>query len=374
MGNVRNTLTTEVDGARGARIGRMAAALVLNAVPIVALATAMPDEIGGDNFDGFDLTPCDATLASNSAAPSDYAAALDLCATTTGASHAPGLVSATLSRVDGSGTPYPTTHSIRPSYGTGITPRRGSALALLSTGSAAGVADVNPSFGAPQPGVVTGTTSALPADWLAANGGKVPNLPGCPDIATSAANDPVMLTLRIRVPNNAHSFSLDGDFLTAEFPEWTCSPFNDVFVALLDSDFGAALNPPDKDLATFDGAPAFVNLAALDNGTFTQCTDGTIGCASGNTASITTCSNTGQLVGTGMDAAASSNDSCARAGGQVGGGTGWFVMRGNVVPGDIIELRLAIWDSGDGSYDSDIVLDNFRWAYQPVQAGATILP
>jgi len=40
----------------------------------------------------------------------------------------------------------------------------------------------------------------------------------------------------------------------------------------------------------------------------------------------------------------------------------------------VIELRLAIWDSGDHLYDSDVVLDNFRWAYNAVQAGAVSSP
>jgi hypothetical protein len=48
------------------------------------------------------------------------------------------------------------------------------------------------------------------------------------------------------------------------------------------------------------------------------------------------------------------------------------VIRGNVVRGDIIELRLAIWDAADHSWDSDVVLDSFRWGYQPVQAGAVL--
>jgi hypothetical protein len=62
---------------------------------------------------------------------------------------------------------------------------------------------------------------------------------------------------------------------------------------------------------------------------------------------------------------------CGASNGIVGGGTDWLVLRGNVVPGEIIQLRFAIWDTGDPNYDSLIVLDNFRWSYTATTPGAT---
>jgi hypothetical protein len=38
--------------------------------------------------------------------------------------------------------------------------------------------------------------------------------------------------------------------------------------------------------------------------------------------------------------------------GLVSGGTDWLDLRGNVVPGEIITLRFAIWDTFDGLVDS----------------------
>ena len=46
-----------------------------------------------------------------------------------------------------------------------------------------------------------------------------------------------MIQLRIRAPGNARSFRLAANVLAADYPEWICSPFNDVFVVLLDSLF-----------------------------------------------------------------------------------------------------------------------------------------
>ena len=336
----------------------------------MVFAVALPDEIGGDNFDGFNLTPCDGALAVDSSTAADYAAAIDLCATATEGSRAPGLISATLSLADGTGTPDPASRRIRSAYGS-IAPQRGSAFAMLSTGTAAGSGDAG--YVSPQNGYSASKQSAAPADWLAANSGQVPNLPACPPIPTTAY-DPVMLKLRIRVPNNARSFSFNANYVTADYPEYACTTFTDNFVALLDSGFGAALNPSDKNIATpvsFPGLPFSVNLAKLDNGSFTQCVNGLIGCASSGAQPISTCIGTSQLIGTGMEVA---DPNACSAGQQVGGGTGWYVLRGNVVRGDIIELRLAIWDSGDHSYDSNVVLDNFRWSYQPAQAGGTLVP
>src|SRR5207247_1974546 len=128
-------------------------------------------------------------------------------------------------------------------------------------------------------------SSGFPADFYAANGNKLPNAPGCPDPIDTAANDPVMLTMHIRVPTNAHSFSLKSNFFSAEFPEWACSEFNDFFVILLDSSYtGSPANPTDKNLAfymqpqTMAKVPVGVNLAHGDTGLFTQCVNGTTGC------------------------------------------------------------------------------------------------
>jgi hypothetical protein len=47
------------------------------------------------------------------------------------------------------------------------------------------------------------------------------------------------------------------------------------------------------------------------------------------------------------------------------------VLRGNVVPGEIITLRFGIWDSGDGTIDSAVLLDNFAWSPDTVTPGTT---
>jgi hypothetical protein len=118
-----------------------------------------------------------------------------------------------------------------------------------------------------------------------------------------------------------------------------------------------------------------VNLAAGNTGLFTQCTNGPTGCALGATAgNITTCMGTGELAGTGMDTANPGGlfGYCG-ANNLLGGGTGWLVTSGNVVGGEVIKLRIAIWDTSDHILDSLAVVDGFQWSIDSTQPGTVIL-
>ena len=202
-----------------------------------------------------------------------------------------------------------------------------------------------------------------------------PNAPGCSDPISTGANDPVMLTLDIRVPSNAHSFSLKTNFYSAEFPEFTCSAYNDFFVILLDSAYmGNPMNPMDKNLAFYTAPnmsnyPVGVNLAFGNTGLFTQCVNGETGC-SGMAGSISTCVGTDDLMMTGFDDP--SPYSC-ETNSLEGGATGWLTTSGNVNPGEIIKLRIAIWDTSDHLYDSLAIVDGFQWSVESTQPGTVIL-
>jgi hypothetical protein len=319
---------------------------------------------------------CDSGLPSNSSDALQYAAAMDLCQTTTEAGTGPGLISAELTLSSGAGTPAAVSRAIRATFGTNNVPRAGLSMVVLSTGAAASTGQTNPSFVPFQPGLNTATSSGAPADWLAANGGVFPVVAGCPPASGTTAYNPVMLTLRIRVPSNAHSLRLSAKLFAADYPEYVCSPYNDIFVALLDSAYaGTPSNPADKNLATYTtpGAiryPLNANLAYGNTGLFTQCVNGATGCAAGaGIGGTRDCAGTTALAGTGMDTPAPG--SCA-ANSMIGGGTDWLVIRGNVVPGETITLRLALWDTSDGLSDSVILLDNFAWSANAVTPGVSL--
>src|SRR5690606_41126626 len=95
--------------------------------------------------------------------------------------------------------------------------------------------------------------------------------------------DPIMLELTIRTPTNAKSFKLATNFMSSEYPEYTCSPYNDFFVVLLDSTYtGMPENPANKNLGFYTSPqmqkyPVGVNLAHGNTGLFQQCKNGTTG-------------------------------------------------------------------------------------------------
>ena len=319
-----------------------------------------------------------------SAASICFARALDLCQFTVDnppsqAEKVWGVISATLTETDGSPLLHADQAAVRDGFGAN-NPTGFDSLVVLSSGVAADLADQNPAFSQFEGGQNWGSDSPPPADWYAANGNAFPNAPGCPAGATTS-NDPVMLTLRIRVPTNAQSFSSDLNFFSAEFPEWVCSLYTDMFVALIDSNDPA--NPADKNIAVYDDGvdqwPLGVNLARSAAGLFSQCLDGVVGC-SGTTSNYAGCAGVDQLIGTGFDAYDSYgafdpgciDDPGSTAGHYYkGGATGWLTMSGNVEPGEIIEVRLAVWDAGGHIYDSLVVLDNWSWDLDAAVPGLT---
>ncbi|MFO0590857.1 MAG: choice-of-anchor L domain-containing protein [Polyangiaceae bacterium] len=272
------------------------------------------------------------------------AQAMDLCVFTTEEPPLPqkkwGVISAGLTLADGTSAPLDVQVGVLASYGVNGAPKIGSTMAALSTGTARDEDDpghVYPQNG-PEPNQIGNfnamTLSALPADFVAAGGDLSPG--NCAPYQTplpAMVNDSVSLKLRIRAPTNAGSFSIRYGFYTAESPENVCSEYNDFFVALLDSQ--APGIPADKNIA-FDavGDPISVNSAHFD--VCAVCPGGTW-----------------LLEGTGMGG----------WGGILydGAATGWLQQDAPVVPGETIELRFLVWDAVDGSVDSLVLLDGFRW-------------
>jgi hypothetical protein len=318
---------------------------------------------------------CDSLLVSNSTEAADFARAIELCDFEDPIARTWGIVSAKLDDTAGTGIagtrPNVAQQSIRPEFGA-TTPRAGAMLAVLATGNAAATGQTAPPFIAFQSGTAFMQTSPVPADWLAAHGGAVPSTPGCPVQTNGAnANDPTVLSLQIRVPTNAHSFELSLDYLSSEFPEWICSPFTDQFVILLGSSFdGTPANPTDGNLA-FDAStssPVNADLARSNGSLFSVCKNGVIGC-SGTPGTISSCTDGADLVGTGFD---TPDMGCSPTPvDQVGGGTGWLKARGNVVPGELITLRIGVWDASDAIFDSLALLDGFAWSPETITPGTT---
>jgi hypothetical protein len=331
----------------------------------------LDDDCDG-NVDNAVAQLCDTGLSSNPTDPVDYARAIELCETATETDNRWGVISARFVRADGTGAPVDVQKAIRPAFGA-TTVQAGASMAVISTAAAAATGQTNPAFSSWN-STDHGTSSNYPADWFAANGNTLPNAAGCPDPIGATANDPVMLELRIRTPSNAQSFSLRTNFMSAEFPEYTCTFFNDFFVVLLDSTWASdPPNPADKNLAFYTNPqnqiyPVGVNLAYGNTGLFQVCRNGATGCYGTNTGTINTCTSDAELGGTGMEVV----DGTCDTNSQVGGGTGWLTTSGNVVGGEIITLRIALWDTSDGLLDSVAMIGNFQWSLDPSDPGTVI--
>lgn len=149
---------------------------------------------------------------------------------------------------------------------------------------------------------------------------------GCSSADPSSVNDFTEVDLHLQVPSNASAFSFDFNFMSAEFPEWVCSSFDDTFLALLES-------------AAFDGNISFDamgNRVSINVGFFDVCAPG----------SGPGCTGSEPLAGTGFES---------------DGGTGWLTTTAPVIPGEKIRLRFLIFDEGDHVLDSLVLIDNFRW-------------
>jgi hypothetical protein len=282
-------------------------------------AFEVPGNGKDDNCNGQvdEIVTCDMGLASDSMDPLDMAKAMDVCD-------------------KGAMATYPTVadakaHQVASDWGTVFKPQFGTTMAALSTGIAADKDDTKPLFdmaNTPQPGTNFGKTGTpFPMGFTSA-----PYACGSGTYNDTAnVNDYTELKVQLKVPTNARSFAIDAVYLTAEYPTSLCTS-NNTFL--------------------FDD-PAFI---ALDSQAFKGniASGGAHGRALSVKSGLITQTSMMQLAGTGMD---------KDVGGGVpaGGATTWMTFEAPVVPGETITLRFIVFDMNDGVFDTQLVLDHFRW-------------
>jgi hypothetical protein len=308
-------------------------------------------DVPGDSVDNDcngtidDADNCDtASLAYNSTNAMDFAKALGLCRTATAGDRKWGVVSAKLVRANGSGSVNPVQYGILKKFGPNVSPRAGANFAVLSSGTArtpdypGWEAPLDPSF------EDMANEVTPPAGWPK-------NTAGCPSPTTGKANDSVNLMLTVRVPTNAKAFSFDFNFYSSEYITYVCSPFNDSFVALLDSK--APLDPKYSKNVSFDAKGSPINV---NSGFFEVCTPG----VSSGGRSFPCAKGTKELQGSGYWDPSLPEEH---------GATSWLQTKAPVVPGETITIQFIIWDTGDHVLDSSVLLDNWKW-----DAAATTAP
>ncbi len=301
---------------------------------------------------------CDSSLALAGPA-GDFAKAIGLCKVASGGGW--GLVSATYTNgYNGTTGPAdPNQHGIMTKFGSKIKPRQGSAFGILSSGWAReydqcntptdpfkGGCEMDSSF----------STDVAPPGYPKAVGSCDPS---------SEIYDASGITLKIKVPANAKGFSYDFDFWSGEWPEFVCTTYNDSFVAWLGS---TAWKGKTGDFnISFDGKGNPINV---NNEFFQACSpkNATVGCAGLNAPPNDTCTNgNAELMGTGFYDPGS-NCGASDSG---GGATSWLTTQAPAAPGETITVQFIVWDTGDGVYDSSVILDNWQWAATDTTVGTT---
>ena len=275
-----------------------------------------------------DGTACDGSVALNSNDAMDGARAMGLCRTAdakaTGRSKTWGVLSARYVTPNGGALPDPIGHGLLKTLGVNKA-QEGAAMLALSSGTARDPKDPGyKDVGGDDKGYGGGSPPGYPKES-----------PACPGIRTGAAHDGVALELVIRVPTNAKSFTFQENFFTYEYPGYICSEFNDFYVAMVSPQVP---HLPDGNIAfDQDGNPISVNNSLLQACVSMDLAGKHFKCPLGPSS----------LAGTGFDNSAA---------------TGWLQTTAPVKAGDTITLLLAIWDSGDGSLDSTVLVDKFAWS------------
>ena len=298
----------------------------------------------------------------------DFAKSLGLCQVATAADTKWGVISATFTNGHVSAkAPAAPQHGILGKFGSVVVPREGTMFGVISSGSATEQdSDSGPFFKGIKNGM-QGSPPLIPGLGGGGQGGDAPtgypkDSPNCgtATVIDKSVNDVVNVKLVIRVPANAKGLAFDFDFWSGEWPEFVCSSYNDSFIAYLTS---KAFNNGTPDNMSFD---AKNNPVSVNNGFFDRCTPNAQTGCSGNQQAVAPCAGgVSELAGTGFEDVGSWCTSSSTG----GGATGWLTSQAPVTPGETITLEFMIWDTGDASYDSSVILDNFQWQGVPTPPG-----
>jgi hypothetical protein len=255
------------------------------------------------------------------------------------------------------GPPADLSHGILKAFGPNVQPRQGASLAALSSGIARPGRQLNPGGDDVSPEGALMCTSSMTPDGFPVSSyttcGDLADIGGDP-IDAKTIFDGIALELVIRAPTNAKSFSFDFDFYTFEYTDFVCTDFNDAFVALL---YSKSPDVPANHNIAFD---AQKNPVCVNNG-FVEVCDPYVymGMRGGMpfTRSFTCQYGTHELAGTGFDGVTDDPENHAA--------TGWLQTHANIVPGEELTLRFAVWDAGDEALDSTALIDNVVWDAMP---------
>ncbi len=219
-------------------------------------------------------------------------------------------------------------------------PREGEKFVILSSGAAQDLTipgfyastGINPTE-VPLPAPIQ-TTMVDPADTCADNSGLI----GTGDCSNTiqeqwdqgfGAHDYAEMRFTATVPAGTPGFSYDFAMFSTEYPVFYQSSFNDMYIAWLESEVWTG-NVSFDDM----GHPISLNAGFLDFKDAENPYDCPAPCVAP------------ELQGTAMQGHA---------------GTRWLTTHAGVMPGETIELVLAVFDLSDSILDTVMLIDNWHW-------------
>lgn len=183
-------------------------------------------------------------------------------------------------------------------------------------------------------------------------------------------------TLKLKAPTGANGIRFKHVFFSQEYDEYVGSNFNDKFYVILQAG------------STNGGAPTVINYTDCRNPDTHYdfvCSPGMQFCnprarycyIAINTALSECCwlggcpdgTATTDIGGTGFSCAASQSADSS----NTGSSTGWLVTEWPIEPGETFEITFHVHDTGDGIYDSEVILDAFEFV-ESVTPGTWPLP
>ena len=161
----------------------------------------------------------------------------------------------------------------------------------------------------------------------------------------------------LTAPPGALGFSIDYIFFSEEYEEYIGSAFNDKFYIFLQAP------------VTTQGQKIVVNTTACSNpNAYFDYVDGEgnkVCYIAINTAFSEPCSNPAtNISGTGFE--------CGPGGSSAGSSTGWLSTSWPIESEETFTLTFHIHDASDAIYDSEVILDNFKWLGEPFDPGTVI--
>lgn len=310
------------------------------------------------------VTACDQDLPAVISDPLDAAKAMGIC--NVGVEENPsdprqrkwGVIAASFSDIAGAFLTTPPRKnaspakqlSILPDFGSATQPQEGASLFALSSGNA----KIAKNF--------------CKSDSAFANNQYPPGFPKKGDCGTTGNPfDGIALDMKLRAPTNAKSFKIRFKFFTCEYPDYTCSLFNDVFAILM------APSPLLKNDPMSDGGNnTSANIAFETSDTGTKNVIGV-----NNTSFLTACKPDPQT----EKYKNCGNDAGLKGSGFEGHAASAWLETQVPIPAfpegadRVISLRFAIWDSADHKLDSTAVVDGFEWsADEGSGVGTVIVP